>query len=58
MLYDETVLLCSLPFEKFQGIDTPFLMVYRRVARRSVKGVGCHELVDVWELNKMQKLTP
>ena len=50
MLYDESVLLCGLPMDKFQGITEPFVLVYERVARRTVQGVGCHVLVDVRSL--------
>lgn len=46
-LYDENVLLCGLPMEKFNGIHEPFLLTYRRQASRLVQGIGCHDLVRV-----------
>ena len=30
MLYDDIILLCGLPTEKFNGVTEPFLMTYRR----------------------------
>jgi hypothetical protein len=47
MLYEDTVLICGHPREAFEGIGIPFLLTYRRQASRSVRGVGCHDLVDV-----------
>ena len=45
LLYDETVLLCGLPLDKFQGVSEPFLMTYERQSHETVRGVGCHELL-------------
>jgi hypothetical protein len=45
MLYDESLLLCGMPLEKFQGITEPFVLTYERVSHKSVQGVGCHVLV-------------
>jgi hypothetical protein len=45
MLYDESLLLCGMPLEKFQGVTEPFVLTYERVAHRTVQGVGCHELI-------------
>ena len=47
LLYDETVLLCGLPLDKFQGVSEPFLMTYERQSHETVRGVGCHELLRV-----------
>ena len=47
MLYDENVLLCGLPIDKFGKVFGAFLMTYERQAHRSVNGVGCHELLKV-----------
>jgi hypothetical protein len=47
MLYDDIILLCGLPIEKFTGITEPFLMTYERRAHRMVRGVACHDLLRV-----------
>ena len=47
LLYDEAVLLCGLPLDKFQGVSEPFLMTYERQSHETVRGVGCHELLRV-----------
>jgi hypothetical protein len=47
MLYDENVLLCGQPFDRFAGFDYPMMITYERVAHRAVEGVGCHELRSV-----------
>lgn len=47
MLYDESILFCGRPIDKFQGIEEPFVLTYERVAHRMVDGVGCHELIRV-----------
>ena len=47
MLYDDTILLCGEPVEKFEGKGFPFLMTYERKSHHSVNGVGCHELIRV-----------
>jgi hypothetical protein len=47
MLYDDIILLCGRPVEKFTGITEPFLMTYERVSHRMVRGVACHELLRV-----------
>jgi hypothetical protein len=30
MLYDESILLCGLPIDKFQGITEPFVLTLRK----------------------------
>lgn len=55
MLYDESVLFCGLPMDKFQGIMEPFVLVYERISHRLVQGVGCHVLIGVHAL-KQEKL--
>jgi hypothetical protein len=47
MLYDDIILLCGMPTEKFNGITEPFLMTYRRQASHMVRGVACHDLLRV-----------
>jgi hypothetical protein len=47
MLYEDIILLCGLPVEKFTGITEPFLMTYERVSHHMVRGVACHDLLRV-----------
>jgi hypothetical protein len=47
MLYDDIILLCGRPVEKFTGITEPFLMTYERQAHHMVRGVACHDLLRV-----------
>ena len=47
MLYDDIVLLCGMPVEKFSGVTEPFLMTYRRQSSHMVHGVACHDLLQV-----------
>ena len=47
MLYDDTVLLCGMPVDKFSGVTEPFLMTYERRAHHIVRGVACHDLLQV-----------
>ena len=47
MLYDDIVLLCGMPVEKFSGVTEPFLMTYERAAHHRVRGVACHDLLRV-----------
>ena len=47
MLYDDIVLLCGLPIDKFSGVTEPFLMTYERRAHHMVRGVACHDLLQV-----------
>lgn len=47
MLYDDIVLLCGLPIDKFSGVTEPFLMTYERRASHMVRGVACHDLLRV-----------
>ena len=47
MLFDEAILFCGLPVEKFKGITEPFVLTYKRTASRIVQGIGCHMLVRV-----------
>lgn len=55
MLYDESVLLCGLPMDMFQGKTEPFVLVYKRQASKTVQGVGCHTLVAIHSL-KTEKI--
>ena len=47
MLYDDIVLLCGMPIDKFSGVTEPFLMTYERAAHHRVRGVACHDLLRV-----------
>jgi len=47
MLYDESLLFCGMPIDKFRGKTEPFVLTYERVAHRTVQGLGCHVLVRV-----------
>ena len=47
MLYDESILFCGMPLDKFKGISEPFVLTYERVGHRTVQGVACHDLVRV-----------
>ena len=49
-LYDQNILLCGNPLEKFQGVIEPFMLVYERQSHRAVQGVGCHELRGAYSL--------
>ena len=47
MLYDESIMLCGMPTDKFEGVGDEFVLTYERVSHRTVQGVGCHALVRV-----------
>jgi hypothetical protein len=47
MLFDQQILFCGVPIDKFEGVSTPFAITYERQAHRSVQGVGCHTVVKV-----------
>ena len=47
MFYDDIVLLCGMPIDKFSGVTEPFLMTYERAAHHRVRGVACHDLLQV-----------
>lgn len=47
LLFDESILFCGLPIEKFEGVSEPFVLTYERRAHRIVQGVACHELRSV-----------
>lgn len=49
-LYDQQILLCGNPLEKFSGVTEPFMLVYERQSHHSVQGVGCHELRGAYSL--------
>ena len=47
ILFDENILFCGVPVEKFDGHDNPMVLVYERHSHRLVNGIACHELVMV-----------
>jgi len=47
MLFDQNLLICGLPIDKFQTVHGPFVMMYERQAHRMVQGIGCHNLIRV-----------
>jgi hypothetical protein len=56
MLYDDIVLLCGMPVEKFSGVTEPFLMTYERAAHHMVRGVACHELLRVDQIVSKERV--
>ena len=56
MLYDDIVLLCGLPIDKFSGVTEPFLMTYRRQSSHMVQGVACHELLRVDQIVSKERI--
>ena len=49
-LFDQNILLCGIPVNKFEGVTEPFMLVYERRSHKSVQGVGCHEVYGVYSL--------
>jgi hypothetical protein len=47
ILFDENLLFCGVPVEKFDGHDNPMVLVYERQSHRLVNGIACHELIMV-----------
>ena len=56
MLYDDIVLLCGMPTEKFSGVTEPFLMTYERASHHMVRGVACHDLLRVDSIVPNQRI--
>jgi hypothetical protein len=56
MLYDDIILLCGMPTEKFRGVTEPFLMTYRRQSSHMVQGVACHELLRVDQIVSKERV--
>ena len=54
MLYDENILLCGLPTDKFTGVSEEFVITYERVSHHTVQGVGCHQLLRVDSIKKKE----
>src|SRR5260370_9966678 len=47
MLFDEAILFCGMPIEKFRGVEEPFVLTYERQAHRTVQAIGCPNLLTV-----------
>ena len=47
MLFYDNLLLCGVPADKINGHENPMVLVYERVAHKTIEGIGCHELVEV-----------
>lgn len=48
--FSEDLLFCGNPIDMLDGKRNPLVLTYKTVAHRSVRGVGCHELVKVNEI--------
>jgi hypothetical protein len=49
-LFDVSVLFCGDVAVAFEGRKGPLVITYRTQAGRMVQGIGCHELVSVFEV--------
>jgi hypothetical protein len=49
-LFTEWVLLCGSPVDALNGKKNPMVIAYETVAHRTVEGIGCHNLVKVYEI--------
>lgn len=49
-LYDETVLFCGDVSGQFNGKKGPLVMTYWTQASGKFQGVGCHDLISVFEV--------
>lgn len=50
-LYDETILFCGDVTSFFDGKSHPVVMTYRTQASHMYKGIPCHDLISVFEVN-------
>lgn len=50
LFYDETVLFCGNETASFEGKRRALVVVYRRVATHTFKGIACHDLTNVFEV--------
>jgi hypothetical protein len=51
-LFDISVLFCGDVTEQFDGKTGPLIVTYRIQAGRMYKGVGCHDLVSVFQVKE------
>ena len=56
ILYDESILFCGDVTEKFQGKLGPLVVTYRTQASGKYEGVGCHELLSVFQVVAPQEV--
>jgi hypothetical protein len=51
-LFDESILICNSPEagDMLTGKQNPMVLTYKTRARKMVYGLGCHELVRVYEI--------
>ena len=49
-LFDQSILFCGMPIDKFEGVSQPMLIAYEKKSHRRVAGVGCHEIVNAFSL--------
>lgn len=50
LLFDESILFCGDVTEKFDGMIGSLAVTFRTQASGRYQGVGCHELVSVFEV--------
>ena len=50
-LFDQSVLFCGDVTEVFKGKAGPVVVTYRAQASRAYRGVPCHDLLSVFEVN-------
>jgi hypothetical protein len=55
-LYDENVLFCDAgrTMEAFHSTEGPVIVTYQTVAHKMFKGIACHEIVSVFEVQHDQ----
>lgn len=51
MLHTESVLFCGNEVESFKGKHGALVVTYRRQGTRNYKGISCHDLQSVFEVN-------
>jgi hypothetical protein len=49
-IYEEPVLFCGNVVEQFQNRAGALVITYRRQATTSFRGIGCHELISVFDV--------
>jgi hypothetical protein len=50
VLYDESILFCGDVTDKFNGMTGVLVVTYRTQASGKYQGVGCHELLSVFQV--------
>jgi|ERR1017187_4782858 hypothetical protein len=55
VLFDETVLFCGDVIEMFEGKQGTVIVTYRTRAAGRYQGVGCHNLISVFEVHNDQR---